>query len=176
MEGCLALALKKADHREWRVWSLDGITWYSVLLMEGTSMLWVEGHISSYFLLVKMSIPTRFTCRTTKKSEDFKYIKWQQKFQVKRSLQEGKGHIWTALFDDKNVHYWHIRFFKSTIFYILTSSFKLRLLTQRSVTKKKKTEVQKTALKANFTLACPCLPVLEVDISTILQGCPFSST
>lgn len=39
--------------------------------MEGTSMLWVEGHISSYFLLVKMSIPTRFTCRTRKyHSED----------------------------------------------------------------------------------------------------------
>lgn len=28
-------------------------------------MLWVEGHISSYFLLVKMSIPTRLTCRGT---------------------------------------------------------------------------------------------------------------
>ena len=27
-----------------------------------------------------------------------------------------------------------------------------------------------------FTLACPCLPVLEVVISTILQGRPFSMT
>lgn len=27
-----------------------------------------------------------------------------------------------------------------------------------------------------FTLACPCFPVLEVDISTILQGRPFSIT
>lgn len=26
-------------------------------------MLWVEGHMSSYFLLLKMSIPTRLTCR-----------------------------------------------------------------------------------------------------------------
>lgn len=31
-------------------------------------------------------------------------------------------------------------------------------------------------LQVIFTLACPCLPVLEVDISTILQGRPLSTT
>lgn len=30
--------------------------------------------------------------------------------------------------------------------------------------------------RGGFTLACPCLPVLEVVISTILQGRPFSMT
>lgn len=31
-------------------------------------MLWVEGHMSSYFLLVKMSIPTRLTYGEQKRS------------------------------------------------------------------------------------------------------------
>lgn len=34
--------------------------------MLGTSMLWVEGQISSYFLPEKMSIPTKCTCISTK--------------------------------------------------------------------------------------------------------------
>lgn len=35
-----------------------------------------------------------------------------------------------------------------------------------------------TAMDANdnFTLACPCLPVMDVETSTILQGRPFSTT
>lgn len=74
-------------------------------------MLWVEGHMSSYFLLVKMSIPTRFTCGTRRHhSED--------------DLPHATG----------------------------------------------------VSVGAGVTLACPCLPVFEVDISTILQGCPFSNT
>lgn len=40
-------------------------TWKSFLLMLGTSILWVDGQISSYFFPVKMSIPTRWTCMYT---------------------------------------------------------------------------------------------------------------
>lgn len=36
-------------------------SWYSVRLTTGTSMLWVEGHRSSSFLPVKMSMAIRWT-------------------------------------------------------------------------------------------------------------------
>ena len=37
------------------------ITWKSLRLTFGTSMLWVDGHKSSYFLLVNISSPTKCT-------------------------------------------------------------------------------------------------------------------
>ena len=36
-------------------------SWYSLRVTFGTSMLWVEGEISSYFLEVKMSVATKWT-------------------------------------------------------------------------------------------------------------------
>lgn len=86
---------------------------YSILVTSGTSILWVEGQISSYFLPVKISMATRWTL--AKKS-------------VNKTLN-----IEVQLYNTSH------------------------LLTYQLL------EI----------LPWPCFPVLDVDISTILQGKPL---